>query len=373
MLDLEPTPIDPTQVTGKTGPPLERAVPFRFKVTWTAIFDPFQTVAGTAVGPLAPVQTRVLAPTPTKPLPVPAEPPPQKPVEKLVPVDTRKLGSAQWEMVVPKMVRAATRPLVREPAPRKTQGATAVAPANDGPAINLYTASTGFLSSLRPRTLAAKLLIASAVVVGVAIATWIHFSSNPPVVTKIETTTRADGWSRQPVTNSEAGFNRSRKLVVFRPTLKASDCSFEFDWKPDRLGTGWVFRAQDTSNYYAMRIKLLKEASKPTFSLEHFAVYHGVEGGRSEKTLVLSRNDAVVRVRTDLSGPTFTVYLNGAAVEYWTDTHLASGGLGFLEEWDHSVDVQSVRMSFAPGTEIQREGLQVYMNAIMNIANRAGV
>src|SRR5260370_28761112 len=115
-----------------------------------------------------------------------------------------------------------------------------------------------------------------------------------------------------------------------------------------------------------MRIKLLKQGSTPTFSLEHFAVYRGVESSRSEKVLVLSREDPVLRIRTEMAGPTFTVYLGGRAVEYWTDTRLPSGGLGVLEEWNQRVDVQSVRMSFAPGTEIQRDALRLYMNIFMN-------
>jgi hypothetical protein len=203
----------------------------------------------------------------------------------------------------------------------------------------------------------------AAVLVGLAVPLWRHFGSPPTAAAGIQTTTRAGGWTREPVTRIDAGFNRARELVVYRPSLKATDCRFEFDWKVDTSGVGWVFRAKDTANYYAMRIKVLKPGPSPTLSVEHFTVYRGTEGAHSEKVLVLSRNDPFLRIRTELAGPSFTLYIGGTAAEYWTDTKLTAGGLGFFEEWHQGSDIRAVTMSFAPGTEIQRDGLSLSTSA----------
>ena len=356
---------------------VERPTPFRFVVNWNSVFDPLDSVVGPAEVVLRNDRPHGVAATPAKPSPVIAEPVREQPKQ---PVFTGPNASAvpsrvQWEMVVPKMVRTTPKAVTREPAARDPRITPAVAPkprASDQSAPNFYTESAGILSALRPRSMTIKLLLAATAAIGIAVTVWIQFGSKPPAVTQIETTTRVSGWVRQPVTRAEAGYNRSRRLVVFRPSLKASNCRFEFDWKPDLQGIGWVFRATDTSNYYAMRIRLIKDGPAPRFSLEHLAVYRGAESSRSEKVLELSKNDPVLRIRTELAGPTFTVYLGGTAVEYWTDTRLPSGGLGFLEEWTQNVDVESVRMSFAPGTQIPRESLRLYMNSFMKTALREG-
>ncbi len=351
----------------------EQALPFRFPVTWLSVFDPLETVVSPAVGvSLDSDWPRGVVAVPAKPCPALPETLSENPAKEPVFTGTKRFGSdsrVQWEMVVPKMVRTTPKAATHEAAlrnPRVTSSIPTRQSASYQPVPNFYTESAGFLSGFHPRSLTILLLLAATAAIAIAGALWIQFGSTQAARTEIETTTRVGGWAREPVTRIEAGFNRSRRLVVFRPSLKASDCRFEFDWKPDTQAIGWVFRATDTSNYYAMRIKLLKQGSTPTFSLEHFAVYRGVESSRSEKVLVLSREDPVLRIRTEMAGPTFTVYLGGRAVEYWTDTRLPSGGLGFLEEWNQRVDVQSVRMSFAPGTEIQRDALRLYMNIFMN-------
>jgi hypothetical protein len=109
---------------------------------------------------------------------------------------------------------------------------------------------------------------------------------------------------------------------------------------------GWIFRAKDVANYYAMRIQVLSHAPSLKLSLEHFTVQLGNEGAHSEKVLVFPRNDPALRVKLDVTGPSFTLYLQGNAVDYWTDTRLTSGSFGLYEEWNRAADVRSVRMSF---------------------------
>ncbi len=375
----KPGPIDPTQM--EESERVERALPFQFTVAWTSVFDPLEAGKGPGAGVLANDRARDMVPAPAKPAPILTEILSEKAEREPVSLGTNRFESSsgvRWEMVVPKMVRTKPKLVIHEPAPRDP-AETASTPKrpttkSDQSVPNFHTRSVRFHSSLRPPSLTVQLLLAAAAAIAIAATLWMRYNSSPasPATVQIETSTQDDGWAREPVTRAEAGFNRSRRLVVFRPSRKAGDCRFEFDWKPDSQGIGWVFRANNTSNYYAMRINLLKERSVRTLRLEHLAVYGGVESTRGEKVFERSISDPVLRIRTEISGPTFTVYLGGAAVEYWIDTRLPSGGLGFFEERTQRLDVESVRMSFAPGTQIQSTSLRLDMDTFMKAAVREG-
>jgi hypothetical protein len=60
---------------------------------------------------------------------------------------------------------------------------------------------------------------------------------------------------------------------------------------------------------------------------------------------VLPKVGPAVRVRLDVVGPAFTLYLQDNATGYWTDARLTTGGLGFFEEWNRAPQVNAVRIS----------------------------
>ena len=381
----------PAQSVGETGS-AEQAVPFRFTVTWTSVFDPLETPKASASAvALINDRVRTMITAPTERL---LEPP-------VGSLDGKTAGdepvfkgqksasdpSVQWEMVVPKMVRSSPKTLSaidasaafsRSRAVPDQRPQSAANSSSDGlrtqPAViesgaeepipSFVCISPPFLSRLRQTSLTFRLLLSAVTALAaLAVPVWQHFGSTRQAAAQTQTATKTGGWAREPVTKLDAGFNHARELVVYRPSLKATDCRFEFNWRLDTPSVGWVFRAKDTANYYAMRIKVLKPGPSPTLSVEHFAVYRGTEGAHSEKVLVLSRNDPVLHIRTEIAGPSFTLYIGETAADYWTDTKLAVGGLGFFQEWHQGADVEWVRMSFAAGTEIQREGLRLYTYA----------
>ena len=151
---------------------------------------------------------------------------------------------------------------------------------------------------------------------------------------------------RESTSDADSGAKQARQLILYQPSLNATNGQLEFTWKVDDPGVGWIFRARDTANYYAARIKVISPAPSLKLSVEHFTVHLGNEGSHSEKVLVFPRNEPALRVRMDVAGPSFTLYLQGNAVDYWTDTRLSSGGFGFYEEWHQAAEVRSVRMSF---------------------------
>ena len=143
------------------------------------------------------------------------------------------------------------------------------------------------------------------------------------------------------------GVRQGRQLVLYRPSLNAADGRLEFTWRVDEKGVGWVFRAKDVNNYYAARIKVVRPGPAATLAVEHFTVYQGAESAHSEKVLAFSRSVPVLSIRMEVAGPSFTLYLQGSAAEYWSDTRLTTGGVGFYEERNRPAEVQSLRMSFS--------------------------
>ncbi len=353
--------VDPAHVSGRapaSRSEFEEAVSFQFIVTWSSLLpaaDPPKPM--TQAFPLIHAGERPRpAPAPA-PRVMPSPQPSSQPLsltastrtyaDEAVPGAAKKtrpgLG-VQWEMVVPKMVRTA-----KKAAPlNSTRPAQAGAPAAvfaEQSAPNLYTANF----SLR-KSFSFKLCIAVVALAAISVPLWKHAAR--PSATEIETSIAGGDWLREAAVLGDPGVKRFRQLVVYRPALKAADYRFEFDWTVDSGEVGLVFRAKDLGNYYAVRLKVLKPGSSPTFAAEYFSVYHFVEGPHNEKVMVFSKSEPVVHVRMDVFGPMFTLYLENNATEYWTDAQLASGALGFFEEWNRSPEVRALRMSFPQRSEV---------------------
>jgi hypothetical protein len=163
---------------------------------------------------------------------------------------------------------------------------------------------------------------------------------------QVITTPGERGWTRQHVT-AGIGMKQDRQLVVYRPSLDATDSVLEFGWNPSSKTVGWVFRARDAANYYAMRLKVLGSGSTATMWAEHFTVSGGTESPHYERLVPFPGDDSKLRVKMDVVGSTFTLYLQGSAEDYWSDSAFSSGGLGFFEERNQPSDVQAVRISFS--------------------------
>jgi len=193
-------------------------------------------------------------------------------------------------------------------------------------------------------SLAGKLLLGGALAAGVATPILL-LVYRPHQQASVEAVIRGGSWMREP--SAPAGAMRARQLVLYRPSLGATDCRLEFSWKVSDRPLAWTFRAKDTDNYYAMAIKALRPGPSPALSVEHFTVYQGIESPHSSKVIVLAESSPALQIRMDVSGATFKLYLEGNAADYWTDNRLGAGGLGFLEQPDQPADAERVRMSFS--------------------------
>jgi hypothetical protein len=128
-----------------------------------------------------------------------------------------------------------------------------------------------------------------------------------------------------------AGFVLPGPLAVFKPTIDLSDYRFEFLGEIDQKGLGWAFRAADLKNYYAVKFVVVKPGPLPLVHLVRYAVIDGKEGPRVEKPLPISvRSDMLYRVLLDVRGADFTIMAQGQVVDFWSDSRLRHGGVGFF-------------------------------------------
>jgi hypothetical protein len=349
MLDSQARIVEPPQRIGvPTGDAAgaERAVGFRFRVLWSTLFVALES-AKSAVSPIA------LSDLPTSDLPA---------TGNFCDSETRRTSegtqdsgsTVQWEMVIPKMARPSSRiAAVTEIAPRAAPRPEPLTlHASDSPdSVPQLDSARRRAFRLRPgaASLAAKLVVGGALAAGIATPILLRVYRSQPQDTidaaNREAETRGGGWMRE--ASAPTGAQQPRQLVLYRPSLAATDCRLEFTWRVSDRALAWTFRAKDTDNYYAMAIKALRPGPTPALSVEHFTVYQGIESSHSSKVLILGESSSALQIRMDVSGATFKLYLEGNAADYWTDNRLGAGRLGFLEQPDQPAAVESVRMSFS--------------------------
>jgi hypothetical protein len=154
-----------------------------------------------------------------------------------------------------------------------------------------------------------------------------------------------ENWAGDP-----AGQHGGREVTIYRPSLKLSDYRIEFQGQIDNKSIGWIFRAADPDNYYAMKLQLVSPELPLTVVLYKYIVLKGrqVQVGRVPIDVPV-KNDTVFNIRVDVRGPKFNTYVQGQPVDVWTDDQLRSGGMGFLNERSERSKIKSVSLSYLSG------------------------
>jgi len=152
------------------------------------------------------------------------------------------------------------------------------------------------------------------------------------------------GWRTEWVSDRK-GSTLGRQLSLYRPSLGTSDYRLEFTGRIIRNSLGWVFRVEDTKNYYVGKVS----ESAGRLILTRFAVIRGAEGPRTRITLPILPSAGALKVRLDAKRDRFTIYLQNEVVDDWQDDRLTAGGVGFLNERDERGQVDSVQISFPDG------------------------
>jgi hypothetical protein len=343
---------------------------------------PPKPAADTSPNPAAPApEKKVSPPAPAakaKPT-VPSAPPvqsvpaqPQSKPEQLaknVPVKSAPAGPKpqppQPQNPEPAEVTKATPPPKSEPAqkvparkeePAKVKAAAAASsPASGGATIPNFGAvvNTSMFGSLTAKLGIAALIILVALAgyfglipkSGRSSASAAKSADSPGMSIMVGEGGWVENWAGDPI-----GQHGGREITIYRPSLKLSDYRIEFQGQIDNKSIGWIFRAADTDNYYAMKLQLVSPELPLTVVLYKYIVIKGrqVQVGRVPIDVPV-RNDTVFSVRMDVRGPKFTTYVQGQSVDVWTDDQIRSGGVGFLNERSERGKIKSVSLSYLSG------------------------
>lgn len=129
------------------------------------------------------------------------------------------------------------------------------------------------------------------------------------------------------------GFIRPGRLALYKPSHDMTDYKMEFLTQIERKSVGWVFRAADDQNYYAMKLAVTEPGPRPLVALVRYQVIDGKKESRGETPVqVMMHNNRPYRVEVDVKGNTFLTSIEGQLVDTWSDDRLKSGGVGFFTE-----------------------------------------
>ena len=138
----------------------------------------------------------------------------------------------------------------------------------------------------------------------------------------------APGWSKNP-----EGYVRPGQLALFRPSLAYSNYHMEFFAQIESKSVGWVVRARDRKNYYAMKFKVVEPGLRPIIAMVHVTVRGGKPGREVEIPLsVMVHNNEAYHVAVEVKGNRVVTSIEGQEIDSFTDNTLPSGGVGFFAD-----------------------------------------
>ncbi|MBM3811764.1 MAG: hypothetical protein FJW20_09020 [Acidimicrobiia bacterium] len=139
-----------------------------------------------------------------------------------------------------------------------------------------------------------------------------------------------DDWARF-WSYDDSGFVRTGPPALFTPTLSMTDYRMELLGQIDKRSMGWLVRARDLDNHYAMKLTIVQPGPIPEVHLQRYAVLGGKAGPVHSKRLpVQVRNDTVYKVLVEVKDENFIVSVQDVVVDSWSEPNLTSGGVGLF-------------------------------------------
>ena len=109
---------------------------------------------------------------------------------------------------------------------------------------------------------------------------------------------------------------------------------------------GWVVRAQDDKNYYAMKFKVIQTGLRPIIGLVHYPVINGVAGKRKETPLnVMVHNNTAYHVNVAINGTHIVTSIEGQEVDQWIQDDAKMGGVGLFSDAGERARVYWVKVA----------------------------
>jgi hypothetical protein len=153
------------------------------------------------------------------------------------------------------------------------------------------------------------------------------------------------GWDKSWKRDSGSGVQVGA-LALYLPSLALSDYDLDFRGEIGKKALGWVIRARDLKNYYAVRLEETDSSSLPAIYIVRYAVIGGQEGPRTRVRLALPMGkDASYHVNMEVREQSFTVSVQGHVVDFWSDDRLKTGGIGFFSGKGEQSRIESVQLT----------------------------
>lgn len=144
----------------------------------------------------------------------------------------------------------------------------------------------------------------------------------------------------------QAGFVRVGQLALLRPSRKMTDYQMEFLGQIAGTSMGWVYRAEDLENYYAMKIVTAKPGPLPSLVLVRYTVIAGREEQRVQVPIrMMIHNETPYRVRVNVTGDSFTTSIEGQVIDFWRDDRFKRGGVGLFSEKHGDAKIYWIKLS----------------------------
>ena len=147
-----------------------------------------------------------------------------------------------------------------------------------------------------------------------------------------------------------AGLGRVDGLSLRQDTLGLESYRYDFDAKIEKNAVGWVVRAPDLENYYAFKLIETRRRASLSYTMLRYVVLNGerVAGETGVEIPVpghLTRPDDFNRVSVRVRDNQITTLINGWGVDFWKDSRLERGGVGFLSEEGESALISRATVS----------------------------
>jgi len=154
--------------------------------------------------------------------------------------------------------------------------------------------------------------------------------------------TWAPGWSH----HSE-GYVQTGQLALYQPSMKFTDYRMEFFGQIESKSIGWVVRAHDPKNYYAMKFTVVQAGLRPIIAMVHYPVTDGHAGKPIETPLmdVMVHNNTPYHVGVTVAGNRIITSIEGQEVDRWIEDQIPSGGVGFYSDAGASARLYWMKVS----------------------------
>jgi hypothetical protein len=131
------------------------------------------------------------------------------------------------------------------------------------------------------------------------------------------------------------GLLNVKGLVLHDKTLNFVNYRFDFDAKIQSGSLGWVVRAADYNNYYAYKLVESGRRKSTSFHLERYSVINGLKVASTAAAKIplpsdLAKSGVFNNVSVRVRDNQITTMINGWGVDFWRDSQLDRGGVGFL-------------------------------------------